>query len=394
MPEYKTLEDFDFLGQKVLVRVDFNVPIDKQGNITNDKRIRAVLPTIKYLLDNGVEQIILMSHMGRPKGQVIEELRLTKVGEKLSELLGMPVDIFDECIGIDKEVNQSEERIILLENLRFHKEEKNNDAEFAKKLSNLADIYVNDAFGVSHRAHASVEAITKFLPSCAGLLVEKELEIMGKALAEPKKPFVSILGGAKISTKIGVIENLIPKVDRILLGGAMIFTFYKAMGLEIGNSLVEEDQIETAKNILEKGRDKIILPIDIVCAKEITDEADTITVEYDKILPGWIGLDIGPKTIDEFENTLKEAKTIVWNGPLGAFETKQFAVGTNEVAKLISELDAVSIIGGGDSAAAIEKLGIEEKFTHISTGGGASLEFLEGKELPAIKALQDNAEVN
>lgn len=384
---FLSLNDLDFTGKKAIVRVDFNVPLDADGNITSDKRIRAALPTIEFLLDK-CSQVILMSHLGRPKGEVKDELRITPVAKRLSELIGMPVKKLDDCIDVEI----GDDKIVLLENLRFHPEEKKNDEEFARKLASIADIFVNDAFGTCHRAHASVEAITKFLPACAGLLVQKELEVMGNALEKPVSPFVAILGGAKVSDKIGVIEHLLTKVDSIMIGGAMIFTFYKALGKEIGNSLCEDDKLDLAKNLLEKGGKKIILPTDVIIADDKSNDANTENVSVDEIKPGWIGLDIGEESIGIFKGVIENSKTVIWNGPLGLFEMPKFATGTNEIAKALAESDAISIIGGGDSASAVEKQGLADKMTHISTGGGASLEFLEGKVLPGIAALEKSAE--
>lgn len=384
---FKSLKDFDFKSKRVLVRVDFNVPLDEEGNITNDKRIRESLPTIKKILEQNSKQIILMSHMGKPKGEVVEKLKLDNVGKKLHELLGQEVAKLDDCVDIEI----PDKKIILLENLRFHPEEKKNDQGFAKKLASHADVYVNDAFGTCHRAHASVDAITNHLPACAGLLVEKEINVMGDALKDPKKPFIAILGGVKLETKIPVIENILGKVDKMLLGGAMVYTFYKSMGLEIGKSVFEEDKVELARKLLDKGKGKIVLPNDVVIANEFKEYAESKIVSYDAIPPDWMGVDIGPKTLEEYGDMLKEAKTVVWNGPMGVFEMEKFADGTKKIAQILAELDAVVIIGGGDSAAAIEKLNLQDKVTHVSTGGGASLEFLSGKTLPAIKALEDNA---
>ena len=384
---FKSLKDFDFKSKRVLVRVDFNVPLDEEGNITNDKRIRESLPTIKKILEQNSKQIILMSHMGKPKGEVVEKLKLDNVGKKLHELLGQEVAKLDDCVDIEI----PDKKIILLENLRFHPEEKKNDQGFAKKLASHADVYVNDAFGTCHRAHASVDAITNHLPACAGLLVEKEINVMGDALKDPKKPFIAILGGVKLETKIPVIENILGKVDKMLLGGAMVYTFYKSMGLEIGKSVFEEDKVELARKLLDKGKGKIVLPNDVVIANEFKEYAESKIVSYDAIPPDWMGVDIGPKTLEEYGDMLKEAKTVVWNGPMGVFEMEKFADGTKKIAQILAELDAVVIIGGGVSAAAIEKLNLQDKVTHVSTGGGASLEFLSGKTLPAIKALEDNA---
>jgi len=377
-----TLEDGDFSGKRVLVRVDFNVPLDNEGRITNDKRIKASLPTIRALLDKGAKQIILMSHLDRPGGKVVERLRMDRVGERLSGLLGMPVAKLDDCV----DVVVPEARIVLLENLRFHPEEKEDGEVFAKKLASLADVYVNDAFGTCHRAHASVHAITKYLPSYAGLLVQKEMEVMGRAMEDPSRPLVAILGGAKVSDKIGLIENLLGICDRILIGGAMQFTFLKSQGIDVGGSRVEEDKVDLARRLLASG--KILLPLDVVVAKKMEAGAETKLVPVEAIPPGWMGLDIGPGTIERFKEVLERAGTVLWNGPMGVFEIEEFSRGTREIARYLSGLDAITIVGGGDSAAAVQALGLEEKMTHVSTGGGASLAFLEGKEMPGIVGLR------
>jgi phosphoglycerate kinase len=380
----RTIKDFDFSGKKVLVRTDFNVPLDDRGGITDDSRIKASLPTINEILKQNPKQVILMSHLDRPKGDVIENLRMDKVAQRLEELLEKKVSKLDDCVDIEIPDGQ----IILLENLRFHKEEKENNEEFAKKLASSAELYVNDAFGTCHRKHASVHAITKFLPSAAGLLVEKEVSIMGKVLEKPERPFIAIIGGVKLETKIPVIENFLKKVDKILIGGAMAFTFYKAMGLGIGKSVLDKEQVGTAKKLLEKAKEKIVLPVDIIAANELSEKASSSVVAHNKIPNDWMGVDIGPETLEKFSEILKKAKTIVWNGPMGAFEIKEFAHGTNKTAKLLSKLKATTIVGGGDSAAAVKQLGLIEKMTHVSTGGGASLEFLSGKKLPAIEVLE------
>ena len=375
----KSIRDSDLENKRVLIRVDFNVPLDNHGHVKDDTRIRKALPTIKYILENN-GRVILMSHLGRPKGQVIEELKMDAVAHTLSRLLNEHIVKLDDCI----DVFIPHAKVVLLENLRFHKEEEENNENFAKKLASLADIYVNDAFSVSHRKHASVSAITKFLPSCAGFLLEKEIEML--SLENIKKPFIAILGGAKISTKIVVIENLLEKVDYLLLGGAMIFTFYKAQGLETGGSLVENSELETAKKLL--GNKKLILPKDIVISNKIEPDAKSKTVSYNKIPKDWVGLDIGEKTIKSFKNKIKKAETIFWNGPLGYFEIDKFAKASNEIAKEIANSKAVTIAGGGETLAVINKLNLEDKFTFVSTGGGASLEFIEGKKLPGIEALE------
>ncbi|MCM8901579.1 phosphoglycerate kinase [Caldicoprobacter algeriensis] len=390
----KTIEDIDVRGKRVLVRVDFNVPLDENGNITDDTRIRAALPTIQYLIKNNAK-VILMSHLGRPKGEFDPKYSLAPVAKHLSKLLGQEVIMAKDVIGESAKnavANMKEGQVVLLENVRFHKEETKNDPEFAKALAQLGDIYVNDAFGSAHRAHASTEGVAHYLPAVAGYLIQKELEVMGKALENPERPFVAILGGAKVSDKIGVIENLINKVDVLLIGGGMAYTFLKAKGYEVGNSLLEEDKVELAKQLMEKAKEKgvkLLLPVDNVVAEEFKADAPHKVVDSDKIEAGWMGMDIGPKTREMFGEEIKKARTVVWNGPMGVFEMPAFAEGTKAVAKYVSECGGTTIIGGGDSAAAVEQLGFADKMTHISTGGGASLEFLEGKVLPGIAALND-----
>ena len=374
----KTIKDIDLKDKKVLVRCDFNVPMDENKNITDNRRIVAALPTIKYLLEQNCK-VILCSHLGRPKGEFKPEFSLAPVAKELSNLLG-------------KEVLQNGE-ILLLENVRFHREETDNDPEFAKELSKFGEIFVNDAFGTAHRAHASTEGVTHYLPAVSGFLIEKELEFLGNALNNPKRPFVAILGGAKVSDKIGVIDSLLEKVDTLIIGGAMAYTFFKAQGYNVGESLCEEDKCELALELMEKAKQKnvkMLLPIDTKIGKEFKPDTESKTVAWTEIPDGWQGFDIGEKTIEMFEKELDGAKTIVWNGPLGLFEFEQFATGTNAIAhKLASLDDAITVIGGGDSAAAVEKAGLANKMTHVSTGGGASLEFLEGKKLPGIEALLD-----
>ncbi len=391
----KTVRDIDVTGKKVLVRCDFNVPLDKDtGAITDNRRIRAALPTIQYLLDYNAK-IVLCSHLGRPKGEFNPKYSLKPVAEELSKLLGKEVKLAKDVIGEDANelvANLKEGEIVLLENVRFHSEEEKNAPEFSKKLANFGEIYVNDAFGTSHRAHSSTAGVADYLPAVSGFLIEKELEFLGGALENPKKPFVAILGGAKVSDKIGVIENLIDKVDTLIIGGGMTYTFLKAQGLNIGTSICEEDKLDLAKSLLEKAKAKgvkLLLPVDNKITKEYSNDLDYMEVPSDKIPDGYMGLDIGSKTIEIFKEALKNAKTVVWNGPLGVCEFEKFAQGTNEVAKILASLDATTIIGGGDSAAAIEKMGLSDKMTHISTGGGASLEFLEGKVLPGIDCLQN-----
>lgn len=389
----KTIKDVDVKGKRVLVRVDFNVPIDENGNITDDTRIKAALPTIKYLVDNDAK-VVLMSHLGRPKGEGFEEaFSLAPVAKRLEELIGKKVTMAKDVIGESaKEAvkNMKEGDIVLLENVRFHKEEKQNDENFAKALAEFGDIYVNDAFGTAHRAHASTAGVAKFLPAVAGYLISKELDVMGRALNNPERPFVAVLGGAKVSDKIGVIENLIDKVDTIIIGGAMAYTFLKAKGYEVGNSLVEDDKLDLAKELMEKAEEKgvkFLLPVDVVVATEFKADAEHKVVDIDKIPADWEGLDIGPKTRELFGTEIESAKTVVWNGPMGVFEMPAFAEGTKAIAEYMSRCKGTTIIGGGDSAAAVKQLGYADKMTHISTGGGASLEFLEGKILPGIAAL-------
>ena len=391
----KTIRDIDVSGKKVLVRCDFNVPLDKEtGEIIDNRRIRAAIPTIKYLLDNNAK-IILCSHLGRPKGEFNLKYSLRPVAEELSKLLNKEVKLAKDVIGEDAvnlSSNIKEGEIVLLENVRFHKEEEENNPEFAKKLASFADIYVNDAFGTAHRAHASTAGVADYLPAVSGFLIEKELEFLGSSLENPERPFVAILGGAKVSDKIGVIENLLDKVDTLLIGGGMAYTFYKAQGHNIGTSICEEDKLELANEILEKAKQKevkLLLPIDNHISSEYSNEAEDRLVEEQEIPEGFMGLDIGPKTINLFCEIIKDAKTVLWNGPLGVTEFTKFEEGTKKIAKALAESKAVTIIGGGDSAAAIEKMGLADKMTHISTGGGASLEFLEGKILPGIACLNN-----
>ena len=391
----KTVKDIDVKGKKVLVRCDFNVPIDSEtGKITDNRRIRAALPTIQYLLDHNAK-VILCSHLGRPKGEFNLKYSLKPVAEELSKLLNKDVKLAKDVIGESaKELtsNMKEGDIVLLENVRFHKEEEQNDPEYSKALASMAEIYVNDAFGTAHRAHSSTTGVADYLPAVSGFLIEKELEFLGGALENPKHPFVAILGGAKVSDKIGVIENLLDKVDTLIIGGGMAYTFYKAQGHHIGTSICEEDKLDLAKSILEKAQEKgvkLLLPVDNHVSSEYSNNGEEKMVDSTEIPDGFMGLDIGPKTIEKFEEAVKDAKTVVWNGPLGVCEFDKFATGTKAVATMLSKLDAITIIGGGDSAAAIEKLGLADKMTHISTGGGASLEFLEGKTLPGIACLQD-----
>ena len=390
----KTVKDIDLKNKKVLVRCDFNVPMDENRNITDNRRIVAALPTIKYLLEQNCK-VVLCSHLGRPKGEFKPEFSLKPVAKELSKLLGQEVIMAEDVIGEDaknKAENLKNGEVLLLENVRFHREETDNDPEFAKKLASFGEVFVNDAFGTAHRAHASTEGVTKYLPAVSGFLIEKELKFLGEALENPERPFVAILGGSKVSDKIGVIENLLEKVDTLIIGGGMAYTFFKAQGYSVGDSLCEEDKCELALEIMEKAKEKkvkFLLPIDNKIGKEFKPDTESKTVKSTEIPDGWEGLDIGEETIKLYREELQNAKTIVWNGPLGVFEFDQFAVGTNEIAKALGDIDAIKIIGGGDSAAAVEKAGLADKMTHISTGGGASLEFLEGKKLPGIEALMD-----
>ena len=388
-----TVKDIDLKDKTVLLRADFNVPQDANLNITDDMRIRATLPTINYILQKGAKKLILMSHLGRPDGKVAEIYSLRPVALRLQELLGEQVKFLNDCIGdnIKKEIDSSKEKVILLENLRFHAEEEANDADFARQLASLAEVFVNDAFGTAHRAHASTEGVTHYLKSVAGFLLEKEMQYLGNALQSPVRPFMVILGGAKVSDKLGVIENLLPKCDAILIGGGMAYTFLWAQGRSIGNSRLEKDKLDLAKSILDKSaklNKDILLPIDHVVVENIAPDAKTEIVG-ENIPAGKIAVDIGPKTISLFKDKLKSAKTVVWNGPLGIFEMDAFSKGTREIAEFLSTLKATTIIGGGDTAAAVAKFKLEDKMSHISTGGGASLEFLEGKTLPGIAALSD-----
>ena len=390
----KTVKDIDLKGKKVFVRCDFNVPMDENQNITDNTRIVAALPTIKYLLEQDCK-IILASHLGRPKGEVKPEFSLAPVAKELSKLLNKEVIMAKDVIGEDatnKAENLKEGEIMLLENVRFHREETDNDPEFAKKLASMAEVYVNDAFGAAHRAHASTAGIAQYLPAVSGFLIEKELTVLGNAINNPERPFMAILGGAKVSDKIGVIDSLLDKVDTLMIGGGMAYTFFKAQGYSVGNSLCEEEKTGLALEAMEKAKQKgvkLLLPVDTKVGKEFKPDTESKTVAWTEIPDGWEGFDIGEKTIEMFKNELKNAKTVIWNGPLGLFEFDQFAIGTNEIAKTLAELDATTIIGGGDSGAAVAKAGLADKMTHICTGGGASLEFLEGKKLPGIECLLD-----
>ena len=390
----KTVRDINVTGKKVLVRVDFNVPLDKKtGEITDDTRIKAALPTIKHLIGHKA-RVILCSHLGRPKG-VTPELSLKPVAQRLAKLLGKPVQTADDCVGPKAEAAAAvlkDGDVLLLENLRFHEEEEKNDPAFAKSLASLAELYVNDAFGTAHRAHASTAGVTKYLPSVAGLLMEKELEYLGKALADPKRPFTMIVGGAKVSDKITMLENILPKVDAMVIGGGMANTFLKAQGHDVGKSKVEDEQLDFARGLMAKAKEKgvhLLLPTDAVAAEKFDAASPSQTVSVDKVPKDWQMLDIGPETVKRFSDEIKKSHTVVWNGPVGVFEFPAFAKGTRAIASLLATLSATTIIGGGDTAAAVEQQGLAGKMTHVSTGGGASLEFLEGKTLPGVAALLD-----
>lgn len=389
----KSILDIDLHGKKVFCRVDFNVPI-QDGKITDDNRLVAALPTIKYVVEHG-GKAILASHLGRPKGEVVEELRLDIVAKELSKLLGKEVTKMDEAIGdnIKRRIDEMDNGdILLLENVRFYPGEEQNDDELAKEFASLADIYVNDAFGTAHRAHASTVGIAKYLPAVAGFLMLKEIEVLGKILSNPERPFTAIIGGAKVKDKIEVIDNLLDKVDNLIIGGGFSYTFVKALGYEIGESLLEEDKIELAKSLINKAQGMgvhFLMPIDFIVANEYSSDAKTKVVDINQIPANWQALDIGPKTIDLYEKIISDSKLVFWNGPMGVFEFDKFANGTNGVAKAMANSDAITIIGGGDSVAAIKKIGLTDKMTHISTGGGASLKFIEGKPLPGVNALND-----
>lgn len=388
------MKDIDVKGKRVFVRVDFNVPM-ADGQVADETRIKAAIPTIQYLVEQGAK-VILASHLGRPKGEVNEEMRLTAVGSRLAELMGKDVKKLDQSIGeeVEAAVAQMQEGdIVLLENVRFHKGEEKNDEELSTKFARLADVYVNDAFGAAHRAHASTEGITKFVPiAVSGFLMEKELDVLGKALSNPERPFTAIIGGAKVKDKIGVIESLLEKVDHLIIGGGLAFTFIKAQGYDIGKSLLEEDKIELAKGFIEKAKEKGVqlhMPIDAVVAKEFSNDTEIATVDIDAIPSDMMGLDIGPKTAAKYAEVIKQSKLIIWNGPMGVFEMDHFANGTKTVAEAMAETVGYTVIGGGDSAAAVEKFNVANKMDHVSTGGGASLELMEGKALPGIVALND-----
>ncbi len=386
----KMVTDFDVKGKKVLVRVDFNVPL-KDGKVADDTRIKAALPTINYLLENGAA-VILCSHLGRPKGEPDPQFSLKPVAEYLGGLISAPVKFAEDSIGPVADAAAAELKpgeVLVLENTRFHAGEKKNDPEMAKALASLAELYVDDAFGSSHRAHASTAGVADYLPAAAGFLLEKEIQYLGNTIADPKRPFVAILGGAKVSDKIGVIENLLDKADSILIGGGMANTFFKAQGYDMGDSLVEEDALETAKMLLAKAGKKLVLPVDVVIADDFSAEANSKIIDLGNVPAGWRILDIGPKTVAAFDAIISKAGTVVWNGPMGVFEFDKFAKGTFAIADALAKSNAISIVGGGDSASAIQKSGLADKITHISTGGGASLEMLEGKELPGLAALDD-----
>lgn len=390
----KSVKDVELKGKRVFCRVDFNVPM-KEGQVTDETRIKAALPTIEYLMNQGAK-VILASHLGRPKGSVVEELRLTPVAKRLSELLGKEVKKADEAYGDSVKAlvdTLSEGDVMLLENVRFYAGEEKNDPELAKAFAELADVYVNDAFGAAHRAHASTEGIAHHLPAVSGLLMEKELDVLGKALSNPERPFTAIIGGAKVKDKIGVIENLLEKVDNLIIGGGLAYTFVKANGHEVGKSLLEEDKIDLAKSFMEKAKEQGVnfyMPVDVVVADDFSEEANIKTVAIEEIPSDWEALDIGPKTRDIYSDVIQNSKLVIWNGPMGVFELNKFAGGTRAVAEALAEAnDTYSVIGGGDSAAAVEKFHLADRMSHISTGGGASLEFMEGKALPGVVALND-----
>jgi phosphoglycerate kinase len=390
----KTVKDVDLEGKRVIMRVDFNVPLDSAGRITDDTRIRAALPTIEYVMGHNTK-LVLMSHLGRPNGQLKEELRLVPVGKRLSELIGRDVIICRDSIGEEtKKIISGMQKgdVALLENLRFHREEEQNDPGFAQDLASYADVYVNDAFGTAHRAHASTEGIAKLLPAYAGFLMEKEIGFLGKLLYSPEHPYIAIIGGAKVSTKIAVLEKLIERVDVLIIGGGMCYTFLKAKGFEVGNSLVETDKVNLAFELIKKADEKkikLLLPLDHVIADKVEEEAKVRVVDTNAIPPGMIGLDIGPKSIRAFKKEIKAGKTILWNGPMGVFEIEKFSKGTRQIAKALASSRGTTVVGGGDSVAAVNAAGLSGSITHVSTGGGASLEFLEGKELPGVVALLD-----
>ena len=394
MKNKMTVADIDLKGKRVIARVDFNVPLDAEGNITDDKRIREALPTIRYILENG-GKLIIVSHLGRPKNGPEAKFSMKPAATRLGELLGKNVTLAADVIGEDakkKAAALKEGEILMLENVRFHKEEEKNDPAFAKDLASMAEIYVNDAFGTAHRAHASTAGLADYLPAVSGFLIKKELDIMGKAMEAPERPFIAILGGSKVSDKISVIESLLDKVDTLIIGGSMAYTFCKAQGHSVGTSKCEADKLDLALSLLAKAEQKgvkLMLPLDNMVGREFNENTESLIVDSDEIPEGWMGLDIGPRSIIAFADVIKAAKTVVWNGPVGVFEMEKFAVGTRAIAQALADSSAVSIVGGGDSAAAVEQMGFADQITHISTGGGASLEFLEGKELPGIAALNE-----
>ncbi|XUX07573.1 phosphoglycerate kinase [Sporosarcina sp. UB5] len=389
----QTIKDIELNGKRVFCRVDFNVPMEN-GEVADDTRIRAAIPTISFMAEQGAK-VIIASHLGRPKGEVNEEMRLTAAGKRLAELLGKDVKKLDSSVGEEVEQAVADMKagdIILLENVRFHAGEEKNDPELAKKFAGLADVFVNDAFGAAHRAHASTAGIAQYIPAVSGFLLEKELDVLGKALSNPERPFTAIIGGAKVKDKIGVIDNLLDNVDHLLIGGGLSYTFTKAQGYETGNSLVEEDKIELAQSFIQKAKEKNVklhLPIDAVVADTFSENANVKTVKIDEIPNGWMGLDIGPETAELYADVIRNSKLVIWNGPMGVFEMEPFAAGTKNVALAMAETEAYTVIGGGDSAAAVEKFDVAERMDHVSTGGGASLEFMEGKELPGVTALND-----
>ncbi|MDR7386738.1 MAG: phosphoglycerate kinase [Armatimonadota bacterium] len=392
--EKRTIRDVAVAGRRVLVRVDFNVPLDEQGRVTDDRRIRESLPTVRYLLDRGAA-VILMSHLGRPGGRVVESLRMVPVGERLAQLLARPVQVLPDCVGPEVEAAVARMQpgdVALLENLRFHPEEEANDPDFAGRLARLADLYVNDAFGTAHRAHASTVAVARYLPAVAGLLMEKEIRYLSRLLENPDHPFVAVLGGKKVSDKIGVLSNLLERVDAVLVGGGMAYTFLRASGHRVGRSVVEEDKLELARDLMARARARgveLVLPEDVVAAEGPSAEAPRRVVPADEIPEGWMGLDIGPATARRFAQVVEGARLVVWNGPMGVFELEPFAEGTRRVAEAVARCRGTTVVGGGDTAAAVDQFGLLERFDHVSTGGGATLEFLEGRELPGIQVLQD-----
>ena len=392
----KTIRDIDVKGKRVLVRCDFNVPLDADCNITDDTRIKAAMPTIRYLLEQGAK-VITMSHLGRPKGEAKPEFSLAPVAERLSEIAEVPVVFVDSPVVVDDQVRAAADalepgQLMLLQNVRYRKEEEKNDPGFSKELASLGDIFVQEAFGTAHRAHASTAGIAAYLPAVSGFLIEKEVRYLGRAVNDPERPFIAVLGGSKVSDKIKLIRNLLDKVDVLLVGGGMAFTFYKAMGLEIGKSILDEENVQLAGELLEMADEKgvpLMLPVDVVCASEFSNDAETVTVARDHIPADMMGLDIGPITCEEYRKIIHSASTVIWNGPMGVFEMPKFAVGTRRIAESIAQCHGTTVIGGGDSASAVKKFGLEGHMTHISTGGGASLEFLEGDELPGISIIEE-----